>query len=79
MSRPFFMHIHIHSQTQRSTIRSKSGVLLVHSLIVLFCSSGWQRPTERGEGMAQESTGSERTHGSAAWIIVKKEDLSFLA
>ena len=27
MSRPFFMHIHIHSQTQRCTIRSKSAVL----------------------------------------------------
>ncbi|EEF24722.1 conserved hypothetical protein [Ricinus communis] len=53
MSRPFFMHIHIHSQTQRCTIR------------------GWQRPTERGERMAQESTGSERTCGAAAWIIVE--------
>ncbi|KAJ0094881.1 hypothetical protein Patl1_15914 [Pistacia atlantica] len=26
MSRPFFMHIHIHSQTQRCTIRSKSAM-----------------------------------------------------
>ncbi|CAN1273625.1 hypothetical protein LINPERPRIM_LOCUS15127 [Linum perenne] len=32
---------------------------------------GWQRPTERGERMDQESTGSERTCGAAAWIIVE--------
>ncbi|CBI33441.3 unnamed protein product, partial [Vitis vinifera] len=37
----------------------------------LTCSSGWQTPTERGERMAQESTGSERTRGAAAWIIVE--------
>ncbi|KAL5840735.1 hypothetical protein ACOSQ4_013343 [Xanthoceras sorbifolium] len=37
----------------------------------LTCSSGWQMPTERGERMAQESTGSERTRGAAAWIIVE--------
>jgi len=31
--------------------------------------------------MAQESTGYERTHGAAAWIIVsvEEEDLAFLA
>lgn len=38
MSRPFFMHIYIHSQTQRCTIRSKSAVLEVHeeSLVLLL-------------------------------------------
>ncbi|KAI4298069.1 hypothetical protein MLD38_040492 [Melastoma candidum] len=30
MPRPFFMHIHIHSQTQRCTIRSKSAVLVAN-------------------------------------------------
>lgn len=70
MSRPFFMHINIHSQTQRCTIRS-CGSLSSFTVGSLTCSSGWQTPTERGERMAQESTGSERTRGAAAWIIVE--------
>lgn len=49
MSRPFFMHIHIHSQTQRCTIRSKSGVLVVHSLIVLLLALVAGKRQPRGE------------------------------
>jgi hypothetical protein len=47
MSRPFFMHIHIHSQTQRCTIRS--GVLVVHSLIVLLLALVAGKRQPRGE------------------------------
>ncbi|KAJ0427251.1 hypothetical protein HanRHA438_Chr08g0357431 [Helianthus annuus] len=75
MPRPFFMHIHIHSQTQRCTIRSKSAAFTVGSLT---CSSGWQRPTERGERMAQESTGSEQTRGACSLDYRRKNKRSRL-
>lgn len=46
------------------------GSLSEWTLGFLTCSSGWQRPTERGERMAQESTGSEQIRG----IIVEEFD-----
>ncbi|KAA0066796.1 hypothetical protein E5676_scaffold384G001390 [Cucumis melo var. makuwa] len=58
---------------------SKDLKMLDYRRYCLSQKSWPQRPTERGEGMAQELTGFERTHGAAAWIVVIKEDLSILA
>ncbi|CAK7324697.1 unnamed protein product [Dovyalis caffra] len=57
--------------------RTQSLFLEDHSFFTLLllpagsAASGWQRPTERGERMAQKSTVSERTCGAAAWIILE--------
>lgn len=50
-----------------------SSVKICGSLSLFTVGSlvGWQTETERGERMAQESTGSERTRAAAAWIIVE--------
>ena len=71
MSRPFFMHIHYIARHKGVQSGKNLRFLKFMKSLLFSYSSGGQRPTERGERMAQESTGSERTCGAAAWIIVE--------